>query len=198
VKYGREYLDRQQIDTFNCQVQDMAASHFGVDCDGDLPVDIRIIDRTRYERSHYLHVPYKDSADTSEEHEAVLDALMTNLSISTEDINRWHRIRRFDMRPDIVTATDENLTAENRKLVEVNAKLEADMREMRQDVGAKIRRDQAVKDAREKRDLMSDALHHLWHCEIHNCKECVGHKKKHRLEGMRPERIVRKEIEPRS
>lgn len=186
------------LDTFDCKVRELAANTFDMDSDGDIPVDIRVIDRTRYERCHYFYIPYEGNADNPAEHESVLDSLMSNLAISTEAINRWHRVRRFDKQPGVVTATDENLTTENQKLVKINDKLEAEMREIRKDVGAKIRRDSAVKDAREKRDQMTDALHHLWHCEIDECDECETHKKQQRLEGKRPDRKVRKETETRS
>jgi hypothetical protein len=198
MKRSTDYLDRDALDSFYDKVREMASTDLGADCDGGVPIDIQIVDRSRYERSHYLHVPYSDKLATKEEAEDLLSCLMTNLSIASEALTQWQRMRKYGPRLEVVTATDKSLTQENRLLVEHNKQMSDELREIRQDVGAKIRRDSAVKDAREKRNQMTDALHHLWHCDIDECGECETHKKQQRLEGKRPDRKVRKETETHS
>jgi hypothetical protein len=107
-------------------------------------------------------------------------------------------MRKYGPRLEVIAATDKSLNQENRLLVENNKQMSDELREIRRDVGAKIRIDSAVKDAREKRNQMTDALHHLWHCDVADCEECETHKKQQRLDGKRPDKIVRKETETTS
>jgi hypothetical protein len=160
MKRSTDYLDRDALDSFYDNVREMAVNDFGSDTDGDVPIDIQIVDRTRYERNEYLYVPYEDKVNTQEGREVILEALMANLSIASEALTKWQRMRKFRPQPNVIAATDEDLAEENRLLVGHNKQMSDELREIRQDVGAKIRRDSAVKDAREKRNHMNDALHH--------------------------------------
>ena len=167
----KDYLDSAKLDALYEEFYKLARERIGTDDEGRLQIDIRIIDRTRFERMHFQAVPYDDNVATLTEHDAVLSNLMDNFSIASSDLERWYRCKKFYPAP-VETANDENLVNENRHLVERNKTIEIEIREIRKDVGAKIRRDSVVKDARKRRDEATDALYHVWGCTKKKCKKC--------------------------
>lgn len=173
------YLDRDKIDKLYEKFGKLAKEIFGIDSDGDLPLDICLIDRTRYGRMHFRPIPYDHKVVTDEEHKDVLGALICNLAIASEEINRWHRCLEYNPRP--ATATDENLVDENRALIERNATVENELSVMRREHAVQIRQDEAVKSARAQRNAMEEALHHLLGCKVKNCNECETHRIKCRI-----------------
>ena len=124
-KQNGPYLDRDKIDKLYERFSRLANEEFGLDSDGDLPLDISLIDRTRYERLFFRPIPYDHKIVTDAEHDSVLNALMCNLGIASEQISRWHRCLKYNPRP--ATATDENLTSENRELIERNLTVENEL-----------------------------------------------------------------------
>jgi hypothetical protein len=182
------FLDRDKLNEFHEEISKLAREKFGQDCDGDVPVDIVVVDRTRYERMHYFHIPYDSKISTPEEWDDRLRAIVTNLEMATSDMNRWHRCLEFHPRPKVLAATDENLASENRQLVERNKTIENELDVMRREHAVQIRKDEAVKSARTKRNEATDALSHLWSCKIADCEKCEDHKKRHRLEGKKPDK----------
>ncbi len=62
------------------------------DADGDIPVDFRLVDRTRFERLHYIPVPYEHQAKNDKEHMDILSTLNLNLLIASQGIDRHIRI----------------------------------------------------------------------------------------------------------
>lgn len=65
------------------------------DPDGDLPVNYKLIDRTRYEPMHFFTVPYEHKAKTDEEREDILDRHLTNLRMSADRVDNLLKIRRL-------------------------------------------------------------------------------------------------------
>jgi hypothetical protein len=182
------FLDRDKLNGFYDEVHKLARKKFPQDSDGDVPIDISIIDRTRYERMHYFHIPYDSKISTPEEWNDLLGALVGNLQIASEGMNRWHRCLKYHPCPAIIGATDKHLSDENRQLVERNKTIENELNVMRREHAVQIRKDEAVKSARTKRNEATEALDHLWHCEIADCEDCEDHKKRHRLEGKKPDK----------
>jgi hypothetical protein len=131
----------------------------------------------------YEPVPYKDRAHTEEEHELILRTLLANLDTASEAFRQWARGRFHIKGSGVSTATDSNLTNENRRLIKRNAELEKDYKRLSQDQGAMIRKDEAVKRARGQRNDIQDALTHFWHCKVGpSCSECLDYQEKHRLD----------------
>jgi hypothetical protein len=183
-KQAGPYLDRDKLDALYSEFRKIATERFGVDCDGDLPLDIHLVDRTRYERSHYSYVPYDHKVATENEHDTVLMSLTTNLAIASDAVARWYRCLQYNPRP--ATARDENLSSENRQLVERNKTVEGELNHMRREHGLQIRKDETVKSARAQRDRAVDALNHLFDCKVKKCAECETHKENNRLDGKKP------------
>ncbi len=179
-KQAGPYLDRDKIDKLYEEFGKLAKKLFGVDEDGDLPLDIRLIDRTRYGRMHFRPIPYDHKVVTDAERKDVLGALMCNLAIASEEITRWHRCLEHNPRP--AAATDENLASENLALIERNATVENELNVMRREHAVQIRQDEAVKSARAQRNAMEDALHHLLSCKVKSCDECETHRIRCRIE----------------
>jgi len=62
------------------------------DADGDIPVDFRLVDRTRFEPLHYIPVPYEHQAKNDKERMDILSTLNLNLLIASQGIDRHIRI----------------------------------------------------------------------------------------------------------
>lgn len=88
----RDYqLPQDLLDRFYAKVTRLAEQTFGRDCDGDLPVDIEIVDRTRYERLHYQPVPYSHKPHDPEER---LRLLHGNLRLALDEVARDMDLRK--------------------------------------------------------------------------------------------------------
>jgi len=74
---------------------------YGEDADGDTPIDINILDRTRFEpRCGDLPVPYTHKAKTVEEYDEILDRAICNAGSAMDRVSRimkirWHEVRRL-------------------------------------------------------------------------------------------------------
>jgi hypothetical protein len=60
---------------------------YGSDADGDIPVEFRIIDRTKYERLQYFAIPYEHKAKSEDEILRTLSLLSTNLNMAANAVN---------------------------------------------------------------------------------------------------------------
>lgn len=85
------------LEQFEEKVRELAKQMF---CDGkdtyDLPVQIKIIDRTRYSLLEYHETPKDRSLNTPEDvQETQLDLLAYNLQIASRELDREIRMRRL-------------------------------------------------------------------------------------------------------
>ena len=62
--------------------------------DADFPVDWDFIDRRKFQRMHYVPIPYPHRA-TPKQQDAILGCALTNLSIATQEAQRLLDRRRF-------------------------------------------------------------------------------------------------------
>lgn len=65
---------------------------FDADSDGDYPVQIIVIDRTKHGSFHFI--PSRNDVGKDELMDE-LDNALTNLAIATEEVNRCRRLMRF-------------------------------------------------------------------------------------------------------
>lgn len=71
---------------------------YAPDADGDIPIEFRLIDRTKTRRLNYRPVPYDlpGRGELTPEQEAeVMEVLLFNLGIATQDVNNRLHIARF-------------------------------------------------------------------------------------------------------
>ena len=61
------------------------------DADGDYPIDIEIIDRRKYNPSHWFDVPYYHK-----EPEKYFEAVMDNLEMAAAEAQKAFRLRKLD------------------------------------------------------------------------------------------------------
>lgn len=71
---------------------------FEEDEDGDLPIDIRILDRSRFQPYHHAGVPYSHHAITEDDHDEILRSLMSNLAAATDNLETYARCREGSTR----------------------------------------------------------------------------------------------------
>ena len=62
------------------------------DCDNSLPVEVDLVDRTRFERLHHVLVPYEHMAKTNDERMEILSRLNANARIAVEALNQHIRM----------------------------------------------------------------------------------------------------------
>ena len=65
------------------------------DCDNSLPVEVDLVDRTKFERSHYFKIPYEHLAKSDEERMEILSLLNTNSRIASGGLDR--HVKMLDM-----------------------------------------------------------------------------------------------------
>jgi hypothetical protein len=70
------------------------------DCDRSLPVEFRVIDRTKFERLQYFLIPYEHEAKTDDERLEILSRLSINSHMAADAVNHHVKmmelIRRFE------------------------------------------------------------------------------------------------------
>lgn len=89
--------DLEQLDTI---IYKLIGMKWAMDPDGDLPIDFKIIDRTRFEPMHYDPVPYQHKTeDDPLAQRGRLAILMMNAHIALEALDtqmriEWHKKRK--------------------------------------------------------------------------------------------------------
>jgi hypothetical protein len=78
-------------------VEKIIGMKWGQDPDGDLPIEWKIIDRTRFERLHYFPVPYEHKAkdELALEH---LSTVVTNANIANDELSTTLRVLQNKLR----------------------------------------------------------------------------------------------------
>lgn len=84
------------------RVDAIAEELFDRDEDGDLPVEIQLVDRTRHESiAGLIPVPYLVHAETAADFDEIMRALLHNLGRCTRDIEKLLQVRKSaDLRPE--------------------------------------------------------------------------------------------------
>ena len=163
-----EYLNRNALETLIEGLYAIAIEALGPDDDGHSKVQILVIDKTRYESMHYVPIPHDDRIDGANEQAMLIRSLVQNLSLANSALETFYRC--LDFNPPIDTTgelrglhsvSDQSLVEENQKLVDLNDKIDKELREHRREGGIQIRKDEAVKRARAQRDRAHDALSQL-------------------------------------
>lgn len=71
-----------------------AKLEFGIDQDGDCPVDIKVIDRTKYWPDHYWLIPYDHRAKTASDLDKIEELLGRNLDQALEAYRKFREYRK--------------------------------------------------------------------------------------------------------
>lgn len=90
-------------------VRDLIACKYQTDADGDRPIDWQLIDRTKYEPSHFFPIPYTHRAKTAAEYERALDLAVGNVNVATSRLDVLHRCRRELLRREQEKAKEAKL-----------------------------------------------------------------------------------------
>lgn len=80
------FLDEKKLDAFRRKVEQMAKQELGTDSDGDPRLEVLLIDRSRFERMHFVPVPYHHKARSSAALENIRRLVALNLRLAFE---RW-------------------------------------------------------------------------------------------------------------
>lgn len=85
--------DLEQLDEI---INWLLAAKYDLDHDGDLPVEFKLIDRTRFERMYYKPVPYNDGVPPhSEKDDQLIDTLSFNVVMATHAIQQYLSERNY-------------------------------------------------------------------------------------------------------
>ena len=79
-------------------VEKIIGMKWGQDPDGDLPIEWKIIDRTRFERLHYFPVPYEHKMKSDSELADRLSTVMTNADLATHELAMSLRVLQNKLR----------------------------------------------------------------------------------------------------
>ena len=66
-----------------------------LDGEGRAPIEVRLIDRTKYQAFHYREVPYDFNVGTPELAEEILDARIQNLEVAMKDMQQHLSMVRY-------------------------------------------------------------------------------------------------------
>lgn len=91
-------LDADKVRTFWDKLYKLAEQEFERDCDGDLPIQIQVIDRTRFMPDHYFRIPYTHKAETSKELVEIGGYLMDNVKSAIEALQQFYRAKEYEER----------------------------------------------------------------------------------------------------
>lgn len=86
----------EELFKFIDEVHEMACRRFGVDADGDKPVQLHFIDRTIYEPLHYEPVPYDHQAKTQEDLDEIERVLLNNLDFAMQAVQTFNKLRSYN------------------------------------------------------------------------------------------------------
>lgn len=82
-------VTEKDIDQLHEILGTLLTAKWGEDPDGDLPISVRVVDRTREHVPFFFPIPYDDALKA-------FDYTITNLAIATEQVEKYIRMARFD------------------------------------------------------------------------------------------------------
>lgn len=93
-----DLVDPKKLAEFANKVDKMALEEFGLDDCGGYRVTVRVLDRSRHWPMHWFPVPYEHKTESIEELDKCLDRYLTNLSIATEEMDKYLKTRAYEVR----------------------------------------------------------------------------------------------------
>jgi hypothetical protein len=93
-----DLLDQKKVADFWDRLYKLAEKEFEKDCDGDLPIQIFVLDRTRCEPDHYQPIPYAHKAASMEELNKISEAMMHNVKWAIDSLQSFLRCREYEER----------------------------------------------------------------------------------------------------
>lgn len=97
---GYAPVDPKEVEQLEAIVGGLVSLKYGADADGDHPVEVSIVDRTRFERSHYFAIPYTHKAEKGREVEVLdeaIDLAATNVNIAAGKLDILIQCRRHQV-----------------------------------------------------------------------------------------------------
>jgi hypothetical protein len=82
------------LDEWREEMRDQIKRKFGIDADGDCPVNLLVIDRTKYQPLHYQLVPYEHEAKTPAQRDKIEQVLLTNLTTALNAYSHFLMLKR--------------------------------------------------------------------------------------------------------
>lgn len=92
-------ISKEKIALLWLELESLIEKYFDADSDGDLPIDLHMVDRTKYQRLHYTPIPYDHKNEN--DLDRVVELSLLNLNIAQEDFNRAIRAREYVSRQQL-------------------------------------------------------------------------------------------------
>ena len=105
----------EKLEKFEADIEAAAQELWQEDEDGDLPVQWQVTDRTRYRSFYNSDVPYEHHAETEDDHNEILSALVSNVRGATEQLDTYMKMRREAARQHL--EDDPNFQLEVSRLI---------------------------------------------------------------------------------
>lgn len=121
-------VTREKLEKFHAAISKAAEKLWKRDEDGDLPVNWDVTDRTRFQPFFRLPVPYDHHAETEEDHDQILSALISNLDSVIGRLNIYMRCREGAVRTGL--DKDTRLVRNVAKVMAEAAPVKVDPKEM--------------------------------------------------------------------
>lgn len=86
----------EDLDQLHCILNALLVLKFQRDCDGDLPINFEIIDRTKFEPSHFMPVPYNPFEASPEKKAEHMKEVAYNLETAAKAMIRAIKIQELD------------------------------------------------------------------------------------------------------
>lgn len=91
-------VETNEVDVLEDIVHDLILLKYGKDADGDLPVRVKLIDRTRYDPDHFFAIPSTTRFKTSDEYIDALDLAAGNAKMAMDKVDILVRCARDQRR----------------------------------------------------------------------------------------------------
>lgn len=76
-------------------IRALISAKWGGDADGDLPIEVRIVDRTVFQRMHYFPIPYQYKAEDEMAKQDILDRLSMNAQTAIGELSTHLKAARL-------------------------------------------------------------------------------------------------------
>lgn len=96
-------MTSKKLEKFHAAILKAAEKLWERDEDGDLPVDWDVTDRTRFQPFSRIPVPYDHHAETEEDHDQILSALVSNLGSVVDRLSIYMKCRAGSIRTGLST-----------------------------------------------------------------------------------------------
>ena len=87
---GFAEVDQEDLVQLGEIISMLISKKFEADCDGDYPINYKLINRHLYENSYFLNIPYKHK-----DPEGHIKAITTNLSINSKRLDSFFNVAKI-------------------------------------------------------------------------------------------------------